>query len=74
MLGHAAVQVPWAKPQELVYSPTGPVPELGHPSRKDGANVLLADGSVRFLRADTPVPVLRALITRAGGEVVNPDW
>ena len=38
-----------------------------------GANALLADGSVRFLRDATPVPALAALVTRAGGEVVTPD-
>ena len=38
-----------------------------------GANVALADGSVRFLRADLDIRVLAALITRAGGEVVPGD-
>ena len=32
-----------------------------------------ADGSVRALRANLPEATLRALITRAGGEAVNPD-
>ena len=35
-----------------------------------GVNVALADGSVRFLRAATPQPTLRAMSTRSGGEVV----
>ena len=40
-----------------------------------GANVALADGSVRFLRAGLDIRVLAALITRAGGEVVaGGDW
>jgi prepilin-type processing-associated H-X9-DG protein len=39
-----------------------------------GANVLFADGSVHFLQ-DTATPVLViGLVTRAGGEVVNPDF
>jgi prepilin-type N-terminal cleavage/methylation domain-containing protein/prepilin-type processing-associated H-X9-DG protein len=38
-----------------------------------GANVCLADGSVRFLRDSTTQPVLWAMATRAGGEVVNFD-
>ena len=38
-----------------------------------GANVVLADGSVRFLRADIGIRVFAALVTRAGGEVVADD-
>jgi prepilin-type N-terminal cleavage/methylation domain-containing protein/prepilin-type processing-associated H-X9-DG protein len=37
----------------------------------DGANVLLADGSVHFLAASTDINIVAALITRAGGEVVS---
>lgn len=33
-----------------------------------GANVLLGDGSVRFLNENLSVPALRAVITRSGGE------
>jgi prepilin-type N-terminal cleavage/methylation domain-containing protein/prepilin-type processing-associated H-X9-DG protein len=36
-----------------------------------GANVLLADGSVRFLAANTDIRTLCALVTRAGGEVAT---
>ena len=35
-----------------------------------GANVLFGDGSVRFLRASTPITVLGAMVTAANGEVV----
>jgi prepilin-type N-terminal cleavage/methylation domain-containing protein/prepilin-type processing-associated H-X9-DG protein len=35
-----------------------------------GANAVFADGSVRFLKADMPIHILAALVTRAGGEVV----
>ena len=38
-----------------------------------GANVAMADGSVRFLRDATDPAALWALATRAGGESVNPD-
>jgi prepilin-type N-terminal cleavage/methylation domain-containing protein/prepilin-type processing-associated H-X9-DG protein len=38
-----------------------------------GANVGLADGSVRFLRDSTALPVLQAHCTRAGGEAVSLD-
>jgi prepilin-type processing-associated H-X9-DG protein len=36
-----------------------------------GANVLFADGSVRFLREGLPLTILQALSTRAGGEVIS---
>ncbi len=34
-----------------------------------GANVLMGDGSVRFLKESTPLGVVAAMITRDGGEV-----
>jgi prepilin-type N-terminal cleavage/methylation domain-containing protein/prepilin-type processing-associated H-X9-DG protein len=36
-----------------------------------GVNILLGDGSVRFLRESTSPGVLAAMITRNGGEVIN---
>jgi len=38
-----------------------------------GVNVAYADGSVRYLRKETPMTVMAALITRAGGEVIPGD-
>lgn len=38
-----------------------------------GANVTLADGSVRFVRDSVPLPTLQAMCTRAGGEIANID-
>jgi prepilin-type N-terminal cleavage/methylation domain-containing protein/prepilin-type processing-associated H-X9-DG protein len=38
-----------------------------------GANVLFADGSVRFLQAGIDIRIFARLITRAGGEVVSAD-
>jgi hypothetical protein len=35
---------------------------------KKGAYVLMADGSVRFLKHDTPDDVFKALVTKAGGD------
>ena len=39
-----------------------------------GANVVFADGSVRFLRADIGIRVFTRLVTRAGGEVIPDDY
>ena len=36
-----------------------------------GANILFADGSVKFMNAGVNIVVYAALVTRAGGEVVN---
>jgi prepilin-type processing-associated H-X9-DG protein len=37
-----------------------------------GANVVFADGSVRFVRDTITITTLAALVTKAGGEVVDP--
>jgi prepilin-type processing-associated H-X9-DG protein len=39
-----------------------------------GANVVLADGSVHFLRDSISLSTLQALSTRAGGEVIAEDY
>ncbi len=59
--------VAWPSPETTV-----PVKEVlaggPHPG---GANASFADGSVRFLAADTPLRQVAALATRAGGEAVG---
>jgi prepilin-type N-terminal cleavage/methylation domain-containing protein/prepilin-type processing-associated H-X9-DG protein len=39
-----------------------------------GANIVLCDGSVRFLSASTNLSTLAFLVTRAGGEVISGDF
>jgi prepilin-type processing-associated H-X9-DG protein len=38
-----------------------------------GVNVLLGDGSVRFLRNSIAITILRSVVTPKGGEVVSAD-
>ena len=45
-------------------------PSSAHPG---GVNVLLGDGSVRFVKETVGLPVWRALGSRAGGEVISAD-
>jgi prepilin-type processing-associated H-X9-DG protein len=74
MLVHAVEYVPWAEPRELRYSANSPVPRIGHPALVGGSNVLMADGSVRFIREGISDRTMRALITRAGGEIITDDF
>ncbi len=72
--------VPWTKPDaEIPFDgaarPEGArqfIPSLGghFPS---GFNAMLLDGSVRFIKDTINTMVLRALITRNGGEVISSD-
>ena len=60
----------WSQFNEYKFDPNGALPALGHPNR-DTFTVLLADGSSRQLRKSINPATLKALITRAGGEVIG---
>jgi prepilin-type N-terminal cleavage/methylation domain-containing protein len=63
--------VHWMAPtdaDEKLFSSFGPKTKLPHPG---GLHVLLADGSTRFLSAELPVEIRRALISIAGGETIG---
>jgi prepilin-type processing-associated H-X9-DG protein len=73
----AKKQVPWTKPEDVEFDSEegetpNPLEAFGgrHPG---GFNTLFADGSVRFIKHSIALEVLRALITRAGGEVISAD-
>jgi prepilin-type processing-associated H-X9-DG protein len=66
----AKENIPWTKPQDLDYSATQPVPKLGG-FFPQGFNALFADGSVRFIMNSIAEQTLRAVITKAGGEVIQ---
>src|SRR5262249_11498259 len=58
-----------------VYAGFGNVDSFIGPSslHPGGANVLLLDGSVRFIKSTIDLPTWNALGTRAGGEVISAD-
>jgi hypothetical protein len=65
--------VPWTKPEDVAYDPKGPLPKLGEVF-EGGFHALFADGSVRFLPAQLRETTLRALITRAAGDIPGDDF
>ncbi len=66
-------KVTWSQFNEYKFEPNGPLPALGHPMRETFAAVF-ADGSVHHIRKTINPTMLRALITREGGEIVSGDW
>lgn len=72
LVAEAGSAVPWTKPEDIPFDKTKPLPKLGR-QFGDGFHVAFADGSVRFLNKESAPQVLRALITRNGGEIVTAD-
>jgi prepilin-type processing-associated H-X9-DG protein len=73
MVAEAAAPVPWTKPDDLEFTPAGPLPRLGwHYNNR--CNVLYADGAVRAVPSTVSPATLRALITRDGGEVIQEEF
>jgi hypothetical protein len=83
MVVEAANPAPWSKPADLEFDPKGALPVVGGPhsvpvsyffcyvtKRVQGFNALFVDASVRFMRTDIAPDVLRAMLTRNGGEKV----
>ena len=72
MVVEAKESVPWTKPADLSFDPAAAPSLCGAGSTHPGGfNTLFADGSVRFLKTSISVQTFRALITRAGGEIIN---
>jgi hypothetical protein len=70
MIVEAEEAVPWSKPADLNYDPKKELPKFGG-LFEDGFHAAFGDGVVRFIKKDNDEKLLRALITRAGGEVVD---
>jgi hypothetical protein len=74
MVVTAANAVPWTKPDELEFDPDQ------DPTKQIGLVVngrwqfVMGDGSVRSLTKFPPKETMKALVTRAGGEVINFDF
>lgn len=73
LMAESATAVPWTKPEDMLYDPTGPLPKMGGVFPR-GFNVLAADGSVRFVSDKMPEQSLRALITVDGKDNPGRDW
>ena len=75
MVVEAARPIPWTKPDDLPFDIAQnfrPAALFGAGSKHPGGfNALFADGSVRFLKITINPVVLKALITRSGGEVIG---
>ena len=65
--------VPWTKPADLEFDIANPMAHLGH-ARQGGFNVAMFDGRVKFVSRDIDVELFKALLTRAGGEVIVRDF
>jgi hypothetical protein len=70
LIVEASGAVPWTKPDELLYDPGKSLPKLGG-RFKEGFLAGFADGLVRLLPYQTDEQIIRALITRNGGEKID---
>ena len=70
MVVEAREGVPWTKPDELLFDRNKPLPRLGN-FFNGGFSSLFMDASVHFYRKPPPEQTIRALITPAGGEIIN---
>jgi prepilin-type processing-associated H-X9-DG protein len=63
--------VEWTKPADWEFDPDPAVQSIFRSHEPGGTNMAFADGSVRFISATIQPATLRALFTRAGGEVID---
>lgn len=73
MVAEGGERVPWGQFNEYQFDPVGPLPPLGHPNR-DTILVLMADGSVKSIRKSISPTAMKAAITRAGNEEIDPEF
>jgi beta-lactamase regulating signal transducer with metallopeptidase domain len=61
--------IPWTKPEDIPFDPEKELPKFGG-YHQGGFQVVLADGSVRFIAQAIDKMTLKALLTRNGKEVI----
>ena len=59
--------IPWTKPEDIAYDPDKELPAFGG-FFEHGFNILMLDGSSRFIAKGADEKVIRAIITAKGGE------
>jgi hypothetical protein len=62
--------IPWTKPEDIPYAADQPIPKLGGWQENNRFLFARSDGSVTTEQADQNEELLRAKITRNGGEVL----
>jgi RNA polymerase sigma factor (sigma-70 family) len=70
MVVEALTPVPWTKPEDLSFPASNPLSKLGG-QFKDGFVAVTADGFPRFFKKSIDPSLLKEMITRNGGEVIN---
>jgi len=65
---HAVV---WTQPADWEFDPEPGIEAVFKSHDPGGTNMMFADGSVKFIRATIAAATLRAMLTRAGGEVIR---
>lgn len=74
MCATAADAVPWTKPDELAFDPEKDPTKLFGAIVNGKVQVAMFDGSVRTIKKLPGKETLKALITKAGGEVIGDDF
>jgi len=72
LIAEAADPVPWTKPADLPYDPDKPLPKLGGMLGDGYLQLVFMDGAVHRPNNVVNEKLLRAAITRDGGETF--DW
>ena len=62
--------VTWTKPERILLDRDNPLPQTGH-VHQGGFHVLMGDGAVIFITHSIDLGLFDALLTRAGGEVIE---